>query len=79
MKQRRKIMMPFTLAPGDYIINKGNDIYTHCSEDQNIKNEVVISGGGFTMTQGQNLIEFDYKGKGRVSGPEMIVNFCTKK
>ncbi len=75
----QKVVLPFTLEPGDYIINKGNDTYGHYSEDHQIKNEVVIAGGGITVSEGQNLIEFDYKGKGRVAGPEMIVNFCTKK
>ncbi|MCK0156103.1 hypothetical protein MWU65_02870 [Cellulophaga sp. F20128] len=75
----QKIVMPFTLKPGDYIVNKGSDTYMQYSEDHQIKNEVVIPGGSIAITEGQNLIEFDYKGKGRVAGPEMIVNFCSKK
>ncbi|MDO6604032.1 hypothetical protein [Arenibacter palladensis] len=74
-----KIVMPFTLEPGDFIINKGNDIYTHFSEDLQIKNEVIIANSYFTVTEGQNIIEFDYQGKGRDAGPEMIVNFRTIK
>ena len=75
----KKIIIPFTLEPGDYIVNKGSETYIHYSENHKIKNKVVIDGGGFTVNKGENLIEFDYKGKGRVAGPEMIVNFCTKK
>ena len=75
----QKITMPFTLEPGDYIISKGDDTFRHFSEHNQIKKEVVLTGSSFTVTEGQNLIEFDYKGKGRVAGPEMIVNFCTKK
>jgi hypothetical protein len=75
----KKVIIPFTLEPGDYIVNKGSETYIHYSENHKIKNEVVIDGGDFTVNKGENLIEFDYKGKGRVAGPEMIVNFCTKK
>ena len=75
----KKVEMPFILEPGDFIINKGNGTYKHCSEDLQVKNEVIIEDGYFTVTEGQNEIEFDYKGKGRVAGPEMIVNFCTIK
>ncbi|WP_339708402.1 hypothetical protein [uncultured Kriegella sp.] len=75
----KKIIMPFTLAPGDFIINKGNDRYQHFSEDLQIKNEVTIEDGHFTVSEGQNAIEFDYQGKGREAGPEMIVNFRTIK
>ncbi len=75
----QKIVMPFTLEPGDYIINNGNETYKHYSEDHQIKDEIVMTNGYFTVNEGRNLIEFDYKGKGRVAGPEIIVNFCTKK
>ncbi len=74
-----KIVMPFTLEPGDYIINKGNETYTHFSENREIKNEVAIDDGYFTVSEGQNVLEFDYQGKGRDAGPEMIVNFRTVK
>jgi len=75
----KKIVMPFTLAPGDFIINKGNDTYKHFSEDLQIKNEIIIDDGYFTVTEGENVIEFDYQGKERDAGPEMIVNFRTVK
>lgn len=75
----QKISIPFTLEPGDYIVNTGDETYKHYSADNRIKNEAVLIGGGFTVNEGRNLIEFDYKGKGRVAGPEVIVNFCTKK
>lgn len=75
----QKIVLPFTLEPGDYIVNKGDETLQHCSEDQKVKKEVRLDLSSFTVNQGKNQIEFDYKGKGRVAGPEMIVNFCTKK
>ena len=74
----QKVVMPFVLEPGDYIVNRGSETYLHYSENHKIKNEVVLDGGGFTLNKSENLIEFDYTGKGRVAGPEMIVNFCTK-
>ncbi|SHI54834.1 hypothetical protein SAMN04487911_10349 [Arenibacter nanhaiticus] len=75
----KKIVMPFTLAPGDFITNKGNSTYKHLSADLQVKNEVIIDEGYFTVNEGQNVIEFDYQGKGRDAGPEMIVNFRTIK
>lgn len=75
----QKAIMPFTLEPGDYIINKGSKTLQHCSENHQIKKEVTLDASCFAIHEGRNLIEFDYKGKGRVAGPEMIVNFCTKK
>ena len=74
----QKVVMPFVLEPGDYIVNRGSETYMHYSENHKIKNEIVLDGGGFTLNKSENLIEFDYTGKGRVAGPEMIVNFCTK-
>lgn len=73
----RKLTIPFTLEPGDYIVNRGNETYKQYSENHKIKNEVVLDGGSFTVNKGENPIEFDYQGKGRVAGPEIIVNFCT--
>ncbi len=75
----QKTMMPFALEPGDYIINKGSKTLKHFSENDQIKNEVTLDASCFAVSEGRNVIEFDYKGKGRVAGPEMIVNFCTKK
>lgn len=75
----RKVVMPFTLEPGDYIVNTGSKTLKHYSENHQIKKEVTIDDSAFTVNEGRNLIEFDYKGKGRVAGPEMIVNFRTKK
>jgi hypothetical protein len=75
----QKTIMPFTLEPGDYIINMGSTTLMHCSENHQVKQEVTLEAACFTVSEGRNLIEFDYKGKGRVAGPEMIVNFCTKK
>ena len=75
----QKTVMPFTLEPGDYIVNKGNETYQHYSANHQMKDEVIIADGGLNVTEGENQIEFDYKGKGRVAGPEVIVNFCTKK
>jgi hypothetical protein len=75
----QKATMPFTLQPGDYIVNKGSKALQHYSENNEIKEEVILDESSFTLNPGQNPIEFDYKGKGRVAGPEVIVNFCTKK
>jgi hypothetical protein len=75
----QKTVMPFTLKPGDYIVNKGNSILQHYSENHQIKEEVTLSTSSFTVNEGQNKIEFDYKGNGRNAGPEMIVNFGTRK
>ncbi len=75
----QKSGMPFTLEPGDYIINKGDAVLRHYSGNHQIKNKVTRETSVFTVNEGRNLIEFDYKGKGRVEGPEMIVNFRTKK
>lgn len=75
----QKAEMPFTLEPGDYIVNKGNKTLRHCAANHQLKKEVSIDAGCFTVNKGRNQIEFDYKGKGRVAGPEVIVNFCTKK
>jgi hypothetical protein len=75
----QKCMMPFTLQPGDYILNKGNDILLHRSSDHQLKKELTLSEASLSISEGKNHIEFDYKGKGRVAGPEMIVNFRTKK
>ncbi len=74
-----KYIIPFTLKPGDYIINKGNNTIKHCDNNNQVKNELTTSSCSFTVSEGKNMIEFDYKGKGRIAGPEMIVNFCTKK
>lgn len=75
----RKATMPFVLAPGDYIINRGDRILQHCSEDHTVKKEVQLEASRFTINKGRNQIEFDYKGKGRVAGPELIVNFGVRK
>ncbi|QZE14914.1 hypothetical protein K4L44_03490 [Halosquirtibacter laminarini] len=75
----QKVTIPFTLKPGDYIVNDGSKTYIHYSEDHKIKNKVLLNSGRFSVHKGENTIEFDYKGNGRVEGPEMIVNFCTKK
>lgn len=75
----KKIMIPFTLSPGDFILNEGNETYKHFSKDLDIKNEVLISEGYLSVSDGDNVIEFDYQGKGREAGPEMIVNFRTIK
>lgn len=75
----QKTVMPFTLKPGDYIVNKGTTKLLHYSENHQIKKEVALDAICFVVNEGRNQIEFDYKGKGRDAGPEMIVNFCTKK
>jgi hypothetical protein len=75
----QKAIMPFTLQPGDYIVNKGNSTLQYYSENNEIKEEVILDESSFILNPGQNSIEFDYKGKGRVAGPEMIVNFRTIK
>jgi hypothetical protein len=75
----QKVAMPFTLEPGDYIVNRGTGMLQHCSGDQQVKKEVTLDASCFTVNKGRNQIEFDYKGKGRVVGPEMIVNFGAKK
>ena len=75
----QKIVMPFTLKPGDYIVNKGTETLLHYSENHQIKKEITLDVSAFTVNKGQNKIEFDYKGNGRDAGPEMILNFCTTK
>jgi hypothetical protein len=75
----KKVVMPFTMEPGDFIINKGNSTYEHFSGDVKIKDQVNMDDGFITVTEGQNVIEFDYQGKERDAGPEMIVNFRTIK
>ena len=75
----QKTVMPFTLEPGDYIVNEGTQTLRHYSENHQVKKEVILKASAFIVNEGKNLIEFDYKGKGRVAGPEMIVNFRTKK
>jgi len=75
----QKVAMPFTLKPGDYIVNKGNKTLQHYSKNHQIIKEVTLGMSRFMVNKGRNQIEFDYKGKGRDEGPEMIVNFCTKK
>ena len=74
----KKVIIPFTLEPGDYIVNVGSENYIQYFENHKIKNKVKLEGGSFSVNEGENLIEFDYKGKGRVSGPEVIVNFRIK-
>jgi hypothetical protein len=75
----QKAIMPFTLEPGDYIVYKGNNTLQHYAENNEIKEEAILDQSSFTLNPGQNPIEFDYRGNGRVAGPEMIVNFSTKK
>ena len=75
----QKAVMPFTLKPGDYILNTGNSMLRHYSEGQKLKKEIRLEESSFTVNNGKNKIEFDYKGKGRVAGPELIVNFKTRK
>ncbi|RTE53563.1 hypothetical protein EHW67_11185 [Arenibacter aquaticus] len=75
----KKVEIPFILEPGDFVVNKGSNTYKHFSEDLKVKDEVIIDNGYLSVTEGLNVIEFDYQGKGRVAGPEMIVNFRTIK
>lgn len=75
----QKALFPFTLEPGDYILNEGSKTLKHYSENHQVKDEIVLEESCFTVNEGRNVIEFDYKGKGRTEGPEMIVNFRTKK
>ncbi|MBD0831581.1 hypothetical protein [Aestuariibaculum sediminum] len=74
----QKVTIPFKLQPGEYIVNTGSTTYTHYSENNAIKNKVNIDNGNFTVKEGENVIEFDYKGEDRVTGPEIIVNFRVK-
>ena len=71
--------MPVTLKPGEYLVNKGDETILHCNEKHTVLKKLMLQDASFTATEGKNLIEFDYKGKGRVAGPEMVVNFQTKK
>jgi len=75
----QKAILPFTLQPGDYIVNRGNSMLQHYSNNNEIKEEAILVESSFTLNPGQNPIEFDYKGEGRVAGPELIVNFATIK
>ncbi|MGQ7871027.1 hypothetical protein [Sunxiuqinia sp. sy24] len=75
----QKADMPFTLEPGDYIVNKGDETLVHYAKNEEVKKEVTLDASCFVVNEGRNLIEFDYEGKGRVAGPEMIVNFRTNK
>ncbi|TKG96995.1 hypothetical protein EYV94_00785 [Puteibacter caeruleilacunae] len=75
----QKIAMPFVLEPGDYIVHKDSKFCLHYSKDHQVKSKMKLSENCIKVSEGKNLIEFDYKGKGRVAGPEVIVNFCTKK
>ena len=75
----KKYVMPFVLKPGDYIVNKGNNTIKHYDENHSVKEELITSGCCFVVNEGKNMIEFDYKGTGRIAGPEVLVNFSTKK
>lgn len=75
----QKAIMPFTLEPGDYLLNEGNKILKHFSENHLLKGEFILETASFTVNEGRNLIEFDYKGNELTAGPEMLVNFKTTK
>lgn len=75
----QKCELPLTLKPGEYLLNKGNTTILHCDEKHTVLKKIALDDAALTVSEGKNLIEFDYKGKGRVAGPEMLVNFQTKK
>lgn len=74
----QKAIMPFLMQPGDYIINKGDKNCLLYSNDNKLKKSINFPQGCFSIKQGKNTIEFDYKGNGKTAGPEMIINFITK-
>jgi hypothetical protein len=75
----QKAIMPFTLEPGDYLLNEGTQAVKHFSENHSLKKEFIFEPASFTVNEGRNLIEFDYKGSETAAGPEVIVNFKTRK
>lgn len=75
----QKAIIPFTLEPGDYLLNEGTKILKHFSENNLIKEEIILETASFTVSEDRNLIEFDYKGNELTAGPEMLVNFKTRK
>ena len=79
--RKKKVSYPEISIDNSSIVegNKGNTTLVHFTKNHEVKKEVTLNASCFTINEGRNLIEFDYKGKGRVAGPEMIVNFRTEK
>jgi hypothetical protein len=64
--------IPFTLQAGDYVCTVKGELIHY-----NKRDEIVSSSpyNGLDVPKGKNTVLFDYEGKGRVAGPEVIVNF----
>jgi hypothetical protein len=73
-----KITFPFVLGAGEYILCNELGECAHYSVINEQKGTKKIQPEKLKINKGDNLIEFDYKGKGRVAGPEMLVNFVVK-
>ena len=69
--------IPFTLTPGDYVISQANNRLVHFSKEGKEINAVTTTD--LMVEKGENTIQFDYKGKGRVASPKVIVNFKIEK
>lgn len=65
--------IPFSLKPGEYLICQADQKLVHFSSEGKLLNSETITG--LQVEHGKNVILFDYQGKGRIEGPEVIVNF----
>lgn len=72
-----KCEIPFTLKPGEYLVCQENQKLQHFSADGDLLESDDFSG--LQVERGKNVVLFDYFGKGRTEGPEVIVNFKINK
>ncbi|MFV0346676.1 MAG: hypothetical protein ACK5IQ_10600 [Bacteroidales bacterium] len=69
--------LPFTLTPGSYLVSEEKGLVRHYDKNGKLLDSQQIKE--LSVEHGENTILFDYKGKGRTAGPQLIVNFKTLK
>ncbi|WP_139218234.1 hypothetical protein [Sunxiuqinia elliptica] len=69
--------IPFVLTPGEYVVAQADGKVKHYSAEGKLLATKPITE--LLVEKGKNTILFDYKGKGREAGPQVIVNFKIKK
>jgi len=72
----KKAELPLNIVPGQYLVGNGEGI-TLYSKEGSVVSTLQIQLP--SLTEGDNLIGFDYKRSNQTDGPEVIVNFRLMK